>query len=302
MRPCLVLIALLSVVCCTLSAQAQSPLTCSGVWCAITSTENRDGAGSFLSFQAPSSLNVTRDYALLNGGRLGSDNDGDLDLLVLRGGRLSGIGIAGASATIAPSDPGWWLGGDFANPGASQFRGLRIAGDDRDGGDSRSLDVRIDNRATDPAGAGSVTAYFTHNRWSFGPGFALVAEIQDVLGVGPIWAEEIDVFSAGAGITDDTMQRRGLGIVIGRSVAGGLRDTTIGYGIDILPFYRDRDHVDVGYGLNVGVHCRIACIAVPVGEKISLSGDGVISLRYNSQTGRIEFLRGDVVKSSIDMR
>jgi hypothetical protein len=294
------LLAVLSAL--ALPVHAQSPLLCSGAWCAISTTENRDGAGTFLSFQAPTSQGVIKDYALLNGGRLGGDGNGDLDLLVLRAGVPSGIGIAGTNSTIAPSDAGWWLGGDFANPGAAQFRGLRIGGQDSDANDSRALDVRIDNRSTNAEAAGSTAAYITNNRWNAAPSFGLVAEVQDTRGVGPFWTAELDAFSSGAGVTHDTMQRRALGIVVGRSPGGGLRDTTIGYGIDILPYYSDRGHVDVAYGINVGVHCEIACISVPVGEKITLSGDGVVSLRYNPATARIEFLYGDIVKGSIDMR
>lgn len=168
------------------------------------------------------------------------------------------------------------------------FRGF-IAADT----DARAVNVVAD---TFMAEGTAVAGYFTTNRYSTGPAFGLLAEVQDVTGRGELWAMEIDAFSRGPDGTPGSGLRRGLGVVLG--VNQGKGEATIGYGIDVLCFFRDCGRVRVHYGLHIGVPADVAAIAVQAGERVALEESGRIAIRFNPKTNAVEIVNGEAVLAS----
>lgn len=160
-------------------------------------------------------------------------------------------------------------------------------------------DVRATNVTADtymPSGS-AVAGYFTANKYAAGAAFGMVAEVQDVLGVGPMWGMEIDAFIIGDHYPD-TWLRRGLGVVIGVN-QGRHVPTTIGWGVQVLPFYRDRGYVSVNYGISVDVPANIAAISVMAGEKVCLESSGRVCLRFNPTRNAVEIINGERVLWSV---
>lgn len=160
-------------------------------------------------------------------------------------------------------------------------------------------DARVVNVTADAfQGSGSsVAGYFTGNKFGKGAAFGLVAEVQDVLGVGPLWGLEVDAFSIGS-TYPDTWLRRGLGVVVG--VNQGRRvPTVIGWGIQVLPFYRDRENVRVNYGLDIAVPANIAAISVMAGERVCLESSGRVCVRFNPAANAVEIVNGERVLWSV---
>jgi hypothetical protein len=284
MRLALALLTLLV----TCGAQAQA-LPCpsdatTSMWCSITTTESRFGAGGFLVFTAPPSPGAApKMFAGLNGGKL--DQNGDLDLLVLRKGVMSGVAIEGEQSALMPSHEGWTLGTQ-----GSRFARAFLGGDAHDSL-ARILDVKMDDYG--PAGSENVAGHFQANKYGKGATWGLLSEVEDPTGAGYLWGAEIDLLSRGDG---DAWLRRGLGIVLG--VNQGVGTATIGYGIDILPFWRDRGRVDVMYGIHVGVPARVAAIAVQAGQRVALEESGRIAIRFNPNTNAVEIVNGERVLTS----
>lgn len=53
-----------------------------------------------------------------------------------------------------------------------------------------------------------------------------------------------------------------------------------------------REDVRTKYGVNVDLHCNVACLRVRSGEKIVLSDDDQIAIRFNPVTDNVELLNG----------
>lgn len=169
--------------------------------------------------------------------------------------------------------------------GPIQFRGIGLQ---IPGTDSRLVNVTLDN-ATD---SGDNTAlYATANKWRKGATFAGVFETEDVTGQGTAVGLEVDLLSRGNQGVDPWL-RVGQMIVLG--VNQGLQiPTTIGYGLSILPYYRDRDYVRANFGVYVGIRCVYACLAVMGGEKIAFEESGQVAAKFDPQKRIVGFWIGE---------
>lgn len=198
------------------------------------------------------------------------------------------------AAAQAPDVPAAAFGSS-QDRGAAFLNGLdvRRAEHSEPIGDARTANVTAD---TFLAKGSSVAGYFTANKFGTGAGFGLVAEVEDVTGVGPLWGMEIDAFSIGEHYPD-TWLRRGLGVVIGVN-QGRKVPTAIGWGIQVLPFYRDRGYVSVNYGVSVDVPAKIAAISVMAGERVCLESSGRVCLRFNPTSNAVEIVDGERVLAS----
>lgn len=159
--------------------------------------------------------------------------------------------------------------------------------------DARAFNVTAQQHMRDD----TVSAiYGTTNKYNDGPAFGGVFEVEDTTGRGPLWGVEIDTMSIGPDHPENGGKglRRGLGVVVGVN-QGRQVPTVIGYGIALLPFYRDRDWVSVNFGLHIGVHSNVAAIAIPAGDRIALEESGMIAFRYNPATLNVELMNGQRV-------
>lgn len=152
----------------------------------------------------------------------------------------------------------------------------------------RLVNVTLDNFLAD---GDNTAVYSTANKYGAGNTWAGVFETEDVSGKGAAIGVEIDLMSRG----DQGVEPWGrYGLMVALGVNQGLQvPTRIGYGIAVLPFWRDREQVSVNYGVVVGLHCAIACLAVQGGERIALEPSGEVAVKFDPEKRVIGFWLGD---------
>lgn len=61
------------------------------------------------------------------------------------------------------------------------------------------------------------------------------------------------------------------------------------------------DAVTTRHGIDLDLHCSIACLAVRAGERIALERTGRIAIRFNPASSSIEFLNGERIVWALPM-
>ncbi len=135
----------------------------------------------------------------------------------------------------------------------------------------------------------NVASYAQGNKYGRGPTWAGVFELQGHNPEGGWWGLEVDAMANGPSTMWTTgASRVGMGVVVGRAGGEG-PSATVDFGMWLLPFYRDREQVDVNYGFMSSVHCKVACFAMNAGEKIAFDAGGQITQHFDPQTGYLTF-------------
>jgi hypothetical protein len=140
----------------------------------------------------------------------------------------------------------------------------------------------------------NVAVYGQANKMGNGPTWGGVFEAQDRTGTGAVWGLEVDAFTTGPSTFDAVGggDRIGVGIVLGRADSKGPQ-TTVDYGVWILPNGLNQSEANLNFGVMVSADCRYACFAMRAGNKFAWEESAQIASKFDPQTGRWGLYNGD---------
>ena len=142
----------------------------------------------------------------------------------------------------------------------------------------------------------NVATYSQAWKQAFGPTWSTVGETRCIYPRGGCHGAEFDLVVDGPLLPGDW--RLGMSIVIWK-MPGSTGVPTASNALYIAGGVPYREEVRVDSGVNVDMHCNIACLRVRSGEKVGLSDDGLVAFRFNPVTHMVELLYGEQVLWSV---
>jgi hypothetical protein len=132
--------------------------------------------------------------------------------------------------------------------------------------------------------------YLQHYGWGTSHMFGQVVEVQQYNRKGNSWGIEVDLLTQP---NDHGSYKVGVGVVLGPAgLSGNPTESYASHGFMVIPFHGHRARV--GYGLQIAVPCKYACVSIPEGEAIEVSPNPTVGrLRFDPKTGIFGMWRAD---------